>query len=76
MCSKFVYVVIKKISNMNSFVNHKFHLSLRHVVIPQKYVSIIPKHHLMTETEWRNVGIQQSPGWVHYLFHAPGRIVL
>lgn len=25
----------------------------------------------MTETEWRNLGIQQSPGWVHYMIHSP-----
>lgn len=25
----------------------------------------------MTETEWRNLGVQQSPGWVHYMMHAP-----
>jgi hypothetical protein len=23
---------------------------------------IIPKNHLLTETEWRNIGVQQSPG--------------
>ena len=21
----------------------------------------------MTETEWRNLGVQQSPGWIHYM---------
>lgn len=26
----------------------------------------------MTETEWRNIGIQQSPGWEHYMIHSPG----
>ena len=44
----------------------------RHVIIPRKYVDLIPKTQLMTETEWRNIGIQQSPGWIHYMFHAPG----
>ena len=33
----------------------------------------VPKTHLMTETEWRNLGVQQSPGWVHYLMHSPGK---
>ena len=27
----------------------------------------------MTESEWRNLGVQQSPGWIHYLIHAPGK---
>jgi len=48
----------------------------RHIIIPKKYADQIPKHHLMTETEWRNIGIQQSPGWIHYLVHAPEPNVL
>lgn len=27
----------------------------------------------MSETEWRNLGVQQSPGWVHYMMHVPGK---
>lgn len=49
-----------------------FLLLFRHVIVPRKYTDMIPKHHLMTETEWRNLGIQQSPGWIHYLIHKPG----
>ncbi|KAL6449164.1 hypothetical protein ACFW04_000685 [Cataglyphis niger] len=30
----------------------------------------------MTETEWRNLGVQQSPGWVHYMMHGPEPHVL
>ena len=48
----------------------------RHVIVPRKYTSIIPKDHLMTETEWRNLGIQQSPGWIHYIIHGPEPHVL
>ncbi|CAO1390292.1 unnamed protein product [Diamesa hyperborea] len=43
----------------------------RHVILPQNLAKLVPKTHLMTETEWRNLGIQQSPGWVHYLLHSP-----
>lgn len=25
----------------------------------------------MSETEWRNLGVQQSPGWIHYMMHSP-----
>jgi cyclin-dependent kinase regulatory subunit CKS1 len=25
----------------------------------------------MTETEWRNLGVQQSVGWIHYMIHYP-----
>lgn len=33
---------------------------------------LIPKTHLMTETEWRNLGIQMTSGWVHYMRYDPG----
>jgi hypothetical protein len=44
----------------------------RHVIVPKDIAKQVPKNHLMTETEWRNIGIRQSPGWVHYHVHAPG----
>ena len=43
----------------------------RHVIIPRKYITSVPKDHLMTENEWRKLGIQQSPGWIHYIKHTP-----
>ncbi|KAM7361809.1 cyclin-dependent kinase subunit 85A [Cochliomyia hominivorax] len=43
----------------------------RHVILPPDLTKLVPKSHLMTETEWRNLGVQQSPGWVHYMMHAP-----
>ncbi|TMW49811.1 hypothetical protein DOY81_005120 [Sarcophaga bullata] len=43
----------------------------RHVILPPDLTKLVPKCHLMTETEWRNLGVQQSPGWVHYMMHAP-----
>ncbi|XP_053640979.1 cyclin-dependent kinases regulatory subunit isoform X2 [Cherax quadricarinatus] len=43
----------------------------RHVILPSDVAKLVPKTHLMTETEWRNLGVQQSPGWVHYLVHSP-----
>ncbi|GMS96206.1 hypothetical protein PENTCL1PPCAC_18381, partial [Pristionchus entomophagus] len=48
----------------------------RHVHAPKDVLKHIPKHRLMTEAEWRGLGIQQSPGWVHYLIHPPERHVL
>ncbi|XP_073179573.1 cyclin-dependent kinases regulatory subunit 1 [Lepidochelys kempii] len=32
---------------------------------------LVPKTHLMSESEWRNLGVQQSQGWVHYMVHEP-----
>lgn len=44
----------------------------RHVVLPKEMVKLVPKNHLMTEQEWRGIGVQQSQGWVHYMTHQPG----
>ncbi|CAB0033172.1 unnamed protein product [Trichogramma brassicae] len=44
----------------------------RHVILPIELGRKVPKSHLMTESEWRNLGVQQSPGWVHYMMHGPG----
>lgn len=46
--------------------------NFRHVILPSDIAKLVPKSHLMTETEWRNLGVQQSPGWVHYMMHSPG----
>ncbi|XP_071640703.1 cyclin-dependent kinases regulatory subunit isoform X2 [Temnothorax longispinosus] len=48
----------------------------RHVILPLDIARHVPKTHLMTETEWRNLGVQQSPGWVHYMMHGPEPHVL
>lgn len=43
----------------------------RHVILPKDVAKLVPKNHLMSEGEWRNLGVQQSQGWVHYLLHEP-----
>lgn len=43
----------------------------RHVVLPKELVKLVPKNHLMSEQEWRSIGVQQSQGWVHYMAHQP-----
>ncbi len=40
----------------------------RHVTIPKELLRSIPDR-LMSESEWRAVGVQQSRGWVHYAIH-------
>lgn len=42
----------------------------RHVILPKAYQKILPKR-LMSESEWRSLGVQQSLGWEHYMIHAP-----
>jgi len=43
----------------------------RHVVLPKEIAALVPKSHLMSDTEWRGIGVQQSEGWVHYMVHEP-----
>ena len=42
----------------------------RHVVLPAELAESLPSR-LLTESEWRRIGIQQSRGWVHYAIHPP-----
>ncbi|KAL6447031.1 hypothetical protein ACFW04_001412 [Cataglyphis niger] len=44
----------------------------RHVVLPKEMVKLVPRTHLLSEQEWRAIGVQQSQGWVHYMIHEPG----
>ncbi|XP_039052556.1 cyclin-dependent kinases regulatory subunit 1-like [Hibiscus syriacus] len=43
----------------------------RHVVLPPEVAKLLPKNRLLSENEWRAIGVQQSRGWVHYAFHRP-----
>ncbi|GAA5996493.1 cyclin-dependent kinases regulatory subunit [Rhodotorula paludigena] len=57
----------------------------RHVLLPRQMLKLIPKGYfepdsnvlrLLTEDEWRGIGITQSLGWEHYEVHAPEPHVL
>lgn len=43
----------------------------RHVQVTHEMVKSIPKGKLMSESEWRAIGVQQSHGWIHYMIHEP-----
>ncbi|XP_043278234.1 cyclin-dependent kinases regulatory subunit-like [Venturia canescens] len=43
----------------------------RHVVLSHELAKRVPKTHLMSEQEWRGIGVQQSQGWIHYMTHQP-----
>ncbi|NWI25046.1 CKS2 protein, partial [Sula dactylatra] len=43
----------------------------RHVMLPRELSKQVPKIRLMSEEEWRRLGVQQSLGWVHYMIHEP-----
>lgn len=60
-----------KESFWRQFLNLIVSLTSRHVVLPKELVRLVPKTHLMSESEWRAIGVQQSRGWVHYMIHQP-----
>ncbi len=41
----------------------------RHVILTKDLLKKIPKDKLLREEEWRELGIQQSRGWVHYCIY-------
>ena len=41
----------------------------RHVILPKDLAKTLPKSRLLTESEWRGIGVQQSRGWQHYAIH-------
>lgn len=60
----------RSVENINIISIFSF---LRHVVLPKEIAKRVPKTHLMSEAEWRAIGIQMSPGWIHYMIHRPGK---
>ncbi|KAL3816972.1 hypothetical protein ACHAXA_011760 [Cyclostephanos tholiformis] len=42
-----------------------------HVILPKELAKTLPKARLLTENEWRSIGVQQSRGWHHYAIHRP-----
>ncbi|XP_067667918.1 cyclin-dependent kinases regulatory subunit-like [Haliotis cracherodii] len=65
---------VNQITYSEKYYDEKF--EYRHVILPSDIAKQVPKNHLMTETEWRNLGVQQSPGWIHYMMHSPEPHVL
>mmetsp|Transcript_6458 Transcript_6458/g.11154 ORF Transcript_6458/g.11154 Transcript_6458/m.11154 type:complete len:95 (-) Transcript_6458:445-729(-) len=47
----------------------------RHVILTPQVLKIYQRtfedDRLLTETEWRALGVQQSKGWMHYAIHKP-----
>jgi hypothetical protein len=43
--------------------------TFRHVKVPALLRKVVLEDRLLTEHEWRSLGLQQSPGWVHYGTH-------
>ena len=48
----------------------------RHVSLPKHIFNTMPKGRLLHEKEWRQLGVQQSRGWMHYDIHQPEPYIL
>ncbi|CAI2326250.1 unnamed protein product [Caenorhabditis sp. 36 PRJEB53466] len=48
----------------------------RHVILPRVIARRVPERKLLTEAEWRRLGVQQSLGWQHYMIHNPEKHIL
>ncbi|KAI5119938.1 hypothetical protein M0805_002127 [Coniferiporia weirii] len=75
---------VDKIHYSERYCDDKF--EYRHVILPKPLLKLVPKQffnqddtgtlRLLTEKEWRSIGITQSLGWVHYEVHTPEPHVL
>ncbi|KAF5315552.1 hypothetical protein D9611_004832 [Ephemerocybe angulata] len=75
---------IEKIHYSDRYSDDEF--EYRHVILPKQLLKMIPKDYfspedtgvlrLLSEQEWRGIGITQSLGWEHYEVHAPEPHVL
>lgn len=44
----------------------------RHVILPREIAKLLPRPaRILSEAEWRALGVQQSRGWKHYEIHKP-----
>ena len=43
----------------------------RRIILPKELIKTLSKNRLLTESEWRGIGVQQSRGWTHYAIHRP-----
>ncbi|XP_034439916.1 cyclin-dependent kinases regulatory subunit 2 [Hippoglossus hippoglossus] len=59
----------KQIYYSDKYTDEEF--EYRHVVLPKQLSKLVPSSHLMSEDEWRGMGVQQSQGWIHYMIHKP-----
>ena len=63
-----------KMSHKQIYYSDKYfddHFEYWHVMLPKDIAKMVPKTHLMSESEWRGIGVQQSQGWIHYMQHEP-----
>lgn len=74
------WLLLLVLGSVLNAVEHRLQLTLlifylfvfdfnRHVILPKELAKNLPKSRLLTESEWRGIGVQQSRGWQHYAIH-------
>ncbi len=48
----------------------------RNVGMPRELFKMMPAKRLLSESEWRSLGVIQSRGWVHFAIHKPEPYIL
>ena len=43
----------------------------KHVILPKDVYERMPRGRLLSEAEWRALGVTQSRGWLHYTIYKP-----
>jgi cyclin-dependent kinase regulatory subunit CKS1 len=43
----------------------------KHVILTKEAFMSMQKDKLLSETEWRAMGINQTKGWIHFTIHKP-----
>ncbi|KPA85028.1 cyclin-dependent kinase regulatory subunit [Leptomonas pyrrhocoris] len=71
-------IIIKKLQGKILYSDKYYddNYEYRHVILPKDLSRLVPTNRLMSESEWRQLGVQQSQGWVHYMIHKPEPHVL
>merc|ERR1711997_45313 len=65
----YIYAMAKEIEYSEKYCDDSF--EYRHVILPRSLKNQIPRNRLMSEQEWRGIGVTQSRGWMHYMLHSP-----
>lgn len=68
---------IKEIEYSDKYEDSQY--EYRHVILPKEVAKLLPQGkamRLLSENEWRSLGVQQSRGWQHYEIHRPEPHVL
>ncbi|KAL0224762.1 hypothetical protein RCL1_002674 [Eukaryota sp. TZLM3-RCL] len=62
-----VDTVVARYLNKHYDSNYEY----RNVVLTREAANKVPRDRVMTEAEWRRLGVRQSRGWEHFAIHKP-----